>query len=222
MNIIDFNKNDFPISSRVLGFIQSEIILLEKFCTLSSGNYIISGLVTQGGVISAGYVCVNGEIMPCAGGSSAIAAVRVVTTNTVVNVNDKSYTKTTKELVFGAGEGQLMWNSFRPLPAMLSKTLFMDIGAWDMGANETKSINAPSWLSFSSILKIKGADAFVRSDNSEDLLSLRCSGTGYTVDGTIKIVGYRIDLNRNPAGQYNNAQFVNTAINRGYLKIYFE
>lgn len=119
MNTIDFNKNNFPLTTTVLGFLQTSAALIEKLAALVGGSYVLSGCVLTGGSVSAGYVVVNGEIMSFAGGSLQ-TYVRVISTDTVVTVNDATYTRTEKHLEFGTGTGQIEWSTFRVATDLLT------------------------------------------------------------------------------------------------------
>jgi hypothetical protein len=125
MNSINFNKNNFPLTTTVLGFLQSAAAMLEKLTSLVGGNYILSGCVTQGTAVSAGHVVINGEIIPFAGGELQ-TYVRVVITDTVITVQDSDYTQTTKELVWGAGAGQIAWESFIDAKAIVGSNGFVN------------------------------------------------------------------------------------------------
>ncbi len=125
MNTIDFNKNNFPLTSSVLGFLQSAAQMLEKLTSLVGGNYIISGCVTTGGSVSSGYVVVNGELMYFGGGSLQ-TYVRVETTETPITVQDATYTKTEKQLIFGSGTGQIEYSTFKRAEALLQSNGFIN------------------------------------------------------------------------------------------------
>lgn len=120
MNTIALNKNDFPLTVNVLEHLQSLSNLVQKITGLVGGNYVISGCVTAGSSVSAGYVCVNGEIMPFDGGAIQ-TYVRVNSTTQIVTVNDATYTKTTRYLVFGTGSGQIAWSTFRRATDLLGQ-----------------------------------------------------------------------------------------------------
>ncbi|NJM16134.1 MAG: hypothetical protein HC896_12830 [Bacteroidales bacterium] len=67
MKTIDFNKNDFPITTNVLQFLQEQAQLTEMLGQIF-GNIIISGCTLIGNSRNPGWVYINGEIMPYTGG----------------------------------------------------------------------------------------------------------------------------------------------------------
>lgn len=110
MNTIDFNKNDFPLTTTVLGFMQASYKMLELLTNIAGPNFVLSGCDGYNPV-TAGIVVVNGEIMPFEGGARQ-DYVKVVTDYPLVELQGGSYTKTEKRLVFGTGTGQIAWSGF--------------------------------------------------------------------------------------------------------------
>jgi len=138
MNTIDFNKNNFPLTTSVLKFLQTSAAIIERITALVGGNYVLSGCVETGSSISSGYVVVDGEIMPFEGGQQGY--VRVVTTNTEIPINDASYTKTTKKLVSGVGAGQMLWTTFKYVDDILSRIESLETFKTNLGG-ATLNIN---------------------------------------------------------------------------------
>ena len=120
MNTINFNKNDFPLATDVLAFLQASCQMLEKLTAFVGGNYILSGCEVTGTAVNPGHVVINGELMPFRGGTLQEYA-RVVTNTQTVTIQDGDYTVTRKELQFGAGSGQIGWNTLRRAGDLLSK-----------------------------------------------------------------------------------------------------
>lgn len=77
MNKINFiAKDNFPISSDVMDFLQTMVKLNANLATLGGQTYILSGCVADGaGNVSSGIVIINGEILPFSGWSSASGAI---------------------------------------------------------------------------------------------------------------------------------------------------
>lgn len=112
MNTIAFNKTDFPLSTDVLDFLQASAKDIEHLSKIVGDNYILSGCALLDGNLTPGIVVANGEVMPFAGGAPQDNVI-VVSTPEVRNVDDASYTRTTKRLEFGEGDGQIAWNEFK-------------------------------------------------------------------------------------------------------------
>lgn len=120
MKTIDFNKNDFPLTSTVLGFMQAAYQMLELFGNIVGSKFILSGAVEGGGPsYSPGVVYIDGELMPFDGGYGQ-NYVRVITTNTENVIQDGSYTETNKKLVFGTGTGQFLWSDVKRFDSVLA------------------------------------------------------------------------------------------------------
>lgn len=62
-------KDDFPPSTYLLDFLQGQSVLSAQVARLGGSNYILSGCNVINGTASAGYLVINGEIVPFAGGS---------------------------------------------------------------------------------------------------------------------------------------------------------
>jgi len=77
MNNINFlAKDNFPLSSDVMDFLQSMVKLNANFAALGGQTYILSGCASDGtGNVAPGAVVIDGEILPFAGWSSASGAV---------------------------------------------------------------------------------------------------------------------------------------------------
>ncbi|MBN1185774.1 MAG: hypothetical protein JXB49_26060 [Bacteroidales bacterium] len=224
MDTIDFNKNDFPLTTNVLGFLQTAAQLIEKLAGIISGNYIISGCETVGASTSGGYVVVNGEIMPFAGGTTQ-TYVRVVSTTETITVNDGTYTKTTKQLVFGAGTGQIAWSTFKNARDLIENQTFslpqlsgsagltravVEIGDWNMDTEALKSVSLPMAIS-----GIRSVSIIIRFDSSQYMIYRDLLQDGYF---EIQWNGI-IVLHRNESGVFDSDAYDNTSYNRGWIVI---
>lgn len=122
MNSINFEKDNFPLTTSVLGFLQDLVKSLERITSIIGGNYILSGCEIVGSSINTGWVVVNGELMEFTGGTfgSGYYFVRVDSVSQNVFVNDAYYTITTKKLVTGTGSSAIAWSTFRRATDILS------------------------------------------------------------------------------------------------------
>jgi hypothetical protein len=85
MKTIDFSiLSGFPASSSMFKFQQEQMQQLEKLSLLGGNLFILSGCTNSGGVISDGFVCINGVVYPFVGGT---ATTKVIVTETVTNKN---------------------------------------------------------------------------------------------------------------------------------------
>lgn len=62
-------KDDFPPSTYLLDFLQGLSVLSAQIARLGGSNYILSGGTVVDGIASAGYLVIDGEILPFAGGA---------------------------------------------------------------------------------------------------------------------------------------------------------
>lgn len=70
MNKIDFShKPDFPFNAATLEYVQGQILLLQQLSVANGALYILSGCEDVGGNVSAGYVVINGEVLPFEAGT---------------------------------------------------------------------------------------------------------------------------------------------------------
>ncbi len=119
MNTINYDKNNFPLATDVLAFLQASCQMLEKLTAFVGGNYILSGCEVMGSAVNPGHVVINGELMPFKGGTLQEYA-RVIAREENVTIQDGNYTTMRKEFQFGAGSGQIQWNSLRRAGDLLS------------------------------------------------------------------------------------------------------
>lgn len=98
----------------------------------------------------------------------------------------------------------------------MAKQKVIEIGAWNM--QTTEIVNIAHGLPY---LKIIGIRVLIIQDG----LSLRTALNNYDAFGSGQVSGQfgstsiNIDLYRNPSGQFNNANYNDTGINRGYIII---
>ncbi len=120
MNTINFDKNNFPITTDVLSFLQAQIKLIQRLTVIADGNYILSGCKETDTEVASGYVVVDGEIMYFEGGNISEGYVLVIETETTIDVEDASYTETEKELTIGTGTDKIEWSTFRNIGDILT------------------------------------------------------------------------------------------------------
>ena len=122
MNSIDFLKyTEFPVSAETYNFMQDMIALVAKLSSIAGNNCILSGCIDAGSTVSSGYVVINGEILPFAGGAKSTYVI-VEETKTDVQVLEQNYQGlyTSRMAKFGAGTGQIAWSSFTRITDILS------------------------------------------------------------------------------------------------------
>ncbi|MFT3750976.1 MAG: hypothetical protein QM768_21865 [Agriterribacter sp.] len=119
---IDFTQfKGFPGTQGTLDFMQKAYSdVVSGLAAAFGANTIISGCVVAGGFISDGWVCINGELLPFAGGSVTIDAfTKVIITETKTAARFKD--DTLKDVYFmrraqfglGIGDTGVLWNKFR-------------------------------------------------------------------------------------------------------------
>lgn len=127
----------FPASTETWRFIQEMIEQLQQLSLLGGQNYIISGCEEGGGVAAAGWVVINGEVLPFEGGA---VQPKVIVVDEPVNraffggANLPYYHN--RKVIFGAGAGEVAWNTFEsnnPANGVLKriKTLEENLAALD-------------------------------------------------------------------------------------------
>lgn len=62
-------KDNFPFSNKTADKLQEQNELLAKLTSIGGDNYIVSGCVDTGGVVSDGFIVVDGELLPFVGGA---------------------------------------------------------------------------------------------------------------------------------------------------------
>lgn len=70
MKKIDFNiKAGFPVSTDTLEFMQQSIQQVEQASSLAGNLCVLRGCTNVGGIVSDGFVTINGEVLPFVGGT---------------------------------------------------------------------------------------------------------------------------------------------------------
>lgn len=70
MKKIDFNiKAGFPVSTDTLEFMQQSIQQVEQASSLGGNLCVLRGCANVGGIVSDGFVTINGEVLPFVGGN---------------------------------------------------------------------------------------------------------------------------------------------------------
>ena len=133
MNRIDFTKTGgFPLSQNTLDFLQSEFRDVFGCVALLLGDLVIlSGVEITGPYVrSAGWVCINGEILPFQGGTETTNVIIQETSESVTFHDDENgdgnaevkpvyFTRSAK---FGSGVTQYAFASFKRLSSIKDLT----------------------------------------------------------------------------------------------------
>lgn len=122
MNSIDFLKyTEFPVSAETYSFMQDMIRMVGRLASIAGNNVILSGCNESGLTISAGYVIIDGEILPFVGGTKTTYVI-IDESKTGVQVYDTSYEGlyTSRNVKFGTGTGQVEWASFKRVSDILA------------------------------------------------------------------------------------------------------
>jgi hypothetical protein len=117
MNRYDFTQpGGFPFDQGVMAFIQDCITTASKSATLAGPLAILSGCEVAGDSAGAGFVVINGEVLPFSAGLIE-ATVIIVETGTVIAYEDGTPRTTKFERVarFGSagGIGEYAWADFK-------------------------------------------------------------------------------------------------------------
>ena len=163
MNSIYFTKyQQFPMSSETLQFMQNMVLAASNLALIGGKNFILSGCEEIGNNVSKGYVVVDGEIMPFAGGAK-MSTVVIEETTSDVRVYNQTYNALyyTRQLIFGIGSRQRLWSSF-PRNIDLASHINNHRVVWD-------NVDQKPLLFPTSIENITGSinDAFNRSFGSD-------------------------------------------------------
>lgn len=124
MNNIDFTKpGGFPLDTNALDFLQSAFASsINALAALGgSDNYILSGCVVNGSNVSTGWVVINGELLPFAGG---IAQTKVLIRENKESVRFQDLIErdviVTRRVEFGTGTGEILFSSLLPIKNLLT------------------------------------------------------------------------------------------------------
>jgi microcystin-dependent protein len=114
MNSVNFlGQSNFPLSGDTMDFVQEMIFLSSRLALLGGGTYILSGCVENGMNVSDGYLVIDGEIMPFAGGVKQ-ATVYISETRRDVDASGYHFPQVYKSrtAAFGIGSRQYNWTDF--------------------------------------------------------------------------------------------------------------
>lgn len=114
------NKQNFPLTTDALRFMQDAYSALEQLGKLGGDNYILTGCTVTGSSASAGWMVIGGKLVPFAGGSIQIN-VRLVTSADTITVGTGTRDETVLTAEFGTSTNpaeNVPWatlNANRPL-----------------------------------------------------------------------------------------------------------
>ncbi|GAB6121666.1 phage baseplate protein [Dysgonomonas termitidis] len=115
MNSVNFlGQSNFPLSSDTLDFMQEMIFLASKLAQLGgSDKYILSGCADDGLNVAPGYVAINGELLPFAGGAKQ-TTVYINEVRRDVDASGYHFPQVykTRTVAFGLGNPQYNWADF--------------------------------------------------------------------------------------------------------------
>jgi len=124
MNRINITNNEqtIPATTPNLKLLQDAILSLQQFSAMgSSGNFVLSGCVQTGQNVSAGYVVINGELLPFAGGT-ILPTVTVAQTAEDVNILGVNYPALrilrTAKFATGTGNNYYAWADFKRIKSL--------------------------------------------------------------------------------------------------------
>lgn len=117
-------SGNFPLSTEGLDFIQNQILLSAILANMAGGNCILSGCAVSGTTVAAGYMVLNGEVLPFAGGTLQ-ASVRVRETASDITAGSITYTGAYKTRVaeFGSNIAEVdtyAWADIKKTPTLTS------------------------------------------------------------------------------------------------------
>ena len=124
MNKIDFTQpGGFPLDTNALDFLQSAFAASINALNALGGssNYIVSGCVPAGSNTSAGWMVINGELLPFAGG---ITQTKVIVRETKAAVRFQDLINrdviVTRYVGFGSGTGEILVSSLATIKSLLT------------------------------------------------------------------------------------------------------
>lgn len=115
MNNIDFTKpGGFPFDQSIMGFLQDSISLMQQASAFGGALSILSGCVVASGNATAGYVSINGEILPFIAGAvkTYVIIVEVVTPLTYIDTGLPQNVVKTRTAQF-SNTGTMLWANFK-------------------------------------------------------------------------------------------------------------
>lgn len=121
----------FPLSTRILKELQDAFSIFNALGAIAGDKTIISGCVITGSLVSAGVVCINGEVLEFKAGS-LLGTVKIIETfeNFVFEDNVSKPVIRYRYVQFGTGVGAIPWVDFkRPFETKNINTLVDRIAA---------------------------------------------------------------------------------------------
>lgn len=93
MNNINFTIQDnFPVSQETFDFLQEMIKLNHKLSKIGGTNYILEGCdVNNDDTVNNGFICIDGEVMPFAGGNEVKTYIEIVENREAVEAFGTNY-----------------------------------------------------------------------------------------------------------------------------------
>jgi hypothetical protein len=123
MNRANFfnNHQSFPVSTRMLDFMQAQMALVANYAKAAGGNCILSGCTDQGASVTDGVLILGGEIIEFVGGvkQTTVRIVETTQSETAAGITyHNAYTFRTAEFGSNLGGAQTFaWEDIVPLPA---------------------------------------------------------------------------------------------------------
>lgn len=117
-------SGNFPLSTEGLDFIQTQILLSAMLACMAGSNCILSGCTVSGTTVAAGYMVLNGEVLPFSGGTLQ-SSIRVKETNSDITAGSITYTGAykTRMAEFGSNVGgadTYAWADIKRTPTLAS------------------------------------------------------------------------------------------------------
>ncbi|NDW10441.1 tail fiber protein [Dysgonomonas sp. 520] len=115
MNSINFTGQDqFPLSIETMSFLQAMIMQSANLAQLGGDTYILSGCETVGSSVSAGYVVINGEVLPFEGGTrNSTVYINEVRRDVTASGYQFPQAYISRSVSFGLGNQQYNWTDFK-------------------------------------------------------------------------------------------------------------
>lgn len=143
MNSVNYlGQSQFPLSSDTMNFMQDMTFLTAQLSAVAGdGLLILSGCVDSGLSVTSGYVLINGEILPFAGGAKQ-NTVYIEEVRRDVDASGYHFSQVYKirTVKFGLGTGQQNWGDF--VPVATNKALANAIAKINMQLQSLKGIPA--------------------------------------------------------------------------------
>lgn len=168
MNNINFNQvGGFPMTTNILGRLQTAFSLFNALGNIVGDKSIISGCILTGSTVSDGVVYVNGEVFEFRGGLTQTKVIIKEDTESLIFQNENSYpTVKVRYITFGSGVGAMDWADFK------SGFATKDIVAGLLGKADQTSFDALAdafAVVYTKMLTIQaGAEKNVQADFSQN------------------------------------------------------